>query len=69
LTEGEPTLLACWDADRLDLGRVGTTPKPHRLCTDSARELIGWAHHRAITGHVPSEVLQCWSATKVFPEH
>jgi uncharacterized protein len=68
LTEGEPTLLACWDADRLDLGRVGTMPKPHRLCTDSARELIGWAHHRAITGHVPSEILQCWSASKAFPE-
>jgi uncharacterized protein len=29
-TEGDPTLQACWDADRLDLGRVGITPKPHR---------------------------------------
>src|SRR5205814_1413443 len=34
LTTGERTLLACWDADRLDLGRVGITPEPHRLCTD-----------------------------------
>ena len=25
-TVGDRTLLACWDADRLDLGRVGITP-------------------------------------------
>ena len=42
-TTGDPTLLACWDADRLDLGRVGITPDPHRLCTDAARELLEWA--------------------------
>jgi uncharacterized protein len=23
---GDPKFLACWDADRLDLGRVGITP-------------------------------------------
>jgi uncharacterized protein len=28
----------CWDADRLDLGRVGIRPLPERLCTDAARE-------------------------------
>jgi uncharacterized protein len=33
LTEGDPTVLACWDADRLDLGRVGTTPSPVYLGT------------------------------------
>lgn len=60
LTAGDPTLLACWDADRLDLGRVGVTPKPHRLCTDAARGLIAWAHHRAVSGHVPQEVLAAW---------
>jgi alkaline phosphatase D len=41
------TLLACWDADRLDLGRAGITPVPERLCTDAARELLAWAHERA----------------------
>jgi len=36
-TDGAPTLQACWDADRLDLGRVGITPQSHRLCTDAGR--------------------------------
>jgi uncharacterized protein len=36
--EGEPALLACWDADRLDLARVGIKPRPHRMCTEHARE-------------------------------
>jgi uncharacterized protein len=37
-TMGEPAILACWDADRLDLGRVGIEPDPARLCTVSARQ-------------------------------
>ena len=37
-TEGEPAIRACWDSDRLDLGRVGIRPNPKRLCTDPARE-------------------------------
>jgi len=57
---GDPTLLACWDADRLDLGRVGITPEPRRLCTDAARDLLLWADHRATNGHVPAEVLVGW---------
>jgi uncharacterized protein len=60
LTVGDPTLLACWDADRLDLGRVGITPKPHRLCTDAARALLEWADERAVSGHEPVEVLTAW---------
>ena len=59
-TEGDPTLQACWDADRLDLGRVGITPKPHRLCTDAARSLIPWSHARAIADHRPPAVLEAW---------
>lgn len=35
--EGEPAIRACWDADRLDLGRVGIEPHPKRLCTPFAR--------------------------------
>ena len=38
LTEGDVTLQTCWDADRLDLGRVGITPEPDQLCTDAARD-------------------------------
>lgn len=62
-TTGDPTLLTCWDADRLDLGRVGITPEPHRLCTDAARDLLPWAHRRAISSHVPEEVLLAWKVS------
>lgn len=33
-----PTVMTCWDADRLDLGRVGILPLPDRLCTAAARD-------------------------------
>jgi uncharacterized protein len=33
------TIATCWDADRLDLGRVGITPDPARMCTPFAREI------------------------------
>ena len=29
---GNVTIGACWDADRLDLGRIGIRPDPKRLC-------------------------------------
>lgn len=60
LTTREPTLQACWDADRLDLGRVGITPLANRLCTDAARGLLEWSHDRAVSGHTPLEVLSSW---------
>ena len=37
-TTGDATVLACWDADRLDLGRVGIRPQPFRLCTPPAQQ-------------------------------
>ncbi|MDP1603745.1 MAG: hypothetical protein Q8M03_10825, partial [Legionella sp.] len=48
-TVAEITVATCWDADRLDLARVGTTPRPERLCTDVARDpaLIVWACGRS----------------------
>ena len=36
-TVGDITVKVCWDADRLDLGRVGIRPAPERLCTDTAK--------------------------------
>lgn len=36
--EADPTVQACWDSDRLDLGRVGITPMANRLCTAAARD-------------------------------
>jgi uncharacterized protein len=35
----DPTIGACYDADRLDLGRVGVTPKPHKLNTEFGKAL------------------------------
>ncbi|MFM7373822.1 MAG: hypothetical protein ACKO39_01545, partial [Chthoniobacterales bacterium] len=60
LTEADPTIQACWDADRLDLGRVGITPHASRLCTDAARNLMYWAHNRAVTRHAPKKTLSSW---------
>ena len=59
-TTGDITLLACWDADRLDLGRVGITPVPQLLCTEAARKQLRWSHSRAVIGFVPVEVLRAW---------
>jgi uncharacterized protein len=49
LMTGDITVLTCWDADRLDLGRVGIRPAAHRLCTDAARDpaMIEWAYRRS----------------------
>ena len=38
LIEADITVQTCWDADRLDLGRVGIRPIPRRLCTLAARK-------------------------------
>ncbi|MDP6068610.1 MAG: hypothetical protein QGG75_15355 [Alphaproteobacteria bacterium] len=55
VTYGDPTVMTCWDADRLDLGRVGIRPDRERLCTDAARdiEILDWANDRARERHVP----------------
>jgi uncharacterized protein len=37
-TEADPVIQACWDADRLDLGRVGILPNSKYLCTNTAKQ-------------------------------
>ncbi len=61
-TEAEITIQTCWDADRLDLGRVGTMPDPRRLCTAAAKtwEMIRWADGRAAFEVVPELVANEW---------
>jgi uncharacterized protein len=61
LTDGDITVQTCWDADRLDLGRVGINPHPQYLCTESAKEpgMITWADDHARNGHIPS-VVDSW---------
>jgi len=48
-THSDLTVATCWDADRLDLHRVGITPDPRRLCTEAARkaEILNFAETRA----------------------
>jgi len=56
------TIQTCWDADRLDLGRVGIMPHPSYLCTEVAKrpETIQWADGRASFGVIPTFVLDVW---------
>ena len=51
-----------WDGDRLDLGRVGITPHPSRLCTEVVRrpETIRWADGRATFRVIPEFVREEW---------
>lgn len=63
-TEADVTIQTCWDADRLDLGRVGITPEPSLLCTPEARQLITWADARATEGYEPEHILAHWDAPR-----
>jgi len=62
LIEGDITVQTCWDADRLDLGRVGTAPDPRRLCTAAAKsaKMRKWADGRACFEVVPDLVRDEW---------
>lgn len=40
LLSDDGTIGTCWDADRLDLGRVGMKPAARLLSTDAARKFI-----------------------------
>jgi uncharacterized protein len=49
-TQADATVMVCWDADRLDLGRVGIYPDPQYLCTSFSRQaqVISGAHDRSV---------------------
>jgi uncharacterized protein len=49
LTEANITVQTCWDADRLDLGRIQIMPDAHYLCTPAAKDpaMIAWAYQRS----------------------
>lgn len=61
-TDPDVTVRTCWDADRLDLGRVGITPDLAWLGTAEARcpEVIRRAHGRATFRVVPAFVWAEW---------
>ena len=49
-TDGDSTVQTCWDADRLDLGRVGIKPSPEKLCTQAAKtkKMLDDAYKRSL---------------------
>jgi len=57
------TVQTCWDADRLDLGRTGTTPSPERLCTADAKnpKIIALADEKSRNRYVPRLIATEWS--------
>ena len=61
-TVADVTVQTCWDADRLDLGRVGIRPYAKYLCTEAAKEdpTLEWAFNRGAREYVPGDVLKSW---------
>ena len=63
ITAGDITVQTCWDADRLDLGRVGIVPDIRYLCTDAAKEstILAWAEGRSRERFIPALIQEEWS--------
>ncbi len=57
-----PTIQTCWDADRLDLPRVGKRVNPAFLNTSAAKrpEIIAWASGRSVDDFVPALIKTIW---------
>jgi uncharacterized protein len=62
-TAGDITIQTCWDADRLDLGRVRIDLDRKYLCTEAARDsaLMAWADRRSREGFVPDLIREEWA--------
>lgn len=63
LLDGDITLQTCWDADRLDIGRVGVAVIASRLCTQAAHDpnVLEWADHRARHRVIPQWITAIWT--------
>ncbi len=59
---GDETIRICWDAERLDLPRLGLTPRANTMHTEAAQNpaLVEWAGKRSRHGHVPKLVETRW---------
>ena len=62
LVDGDITVRTCWDADRLDLGRVGISPERKRLCTVAAKgpDILKRADGRGAFQIVPEIITKDW---------
>ncbi len=56
-THHDITVQACFDSDRLDLGRVGTMPNAEFLCTPMAKmpDIIEWGYNRSLIHRLPDQ--------------
>ncbi len=63
---GDETIRVCWDAEKLDLPRLGLTPRASSLLTKEARDpaMIEWAGRRGRQGHVPGLVETRWKVER-----
>lgn len=61
-TDDDLTVQTCWDADRLDLARVGEKIAPSWLgaATIAHPAIMKWAHHRASTQVIPELIQRDW---------
>jgi uncharacterized protein len=66
-TRADVTVQTCWDADRLDLWRVGIEPNPLYLCTRAAKtdDVRAWAYSQSLFRRVPDYVQAEWLAESV----
>jgi uncharacterized protein len=62
-TAAEVTVQTCWDADRLDLGRVRIDLDRKYLCTEAARDpaVMDWADRRSREGFWPELIREEWA--------
>jgi uncharacterized protein len=62
-TDDDPTVQTCWDADRLDFGRVGARIDPLWLgeaTVDEHPDIIKWADRRARAHIIPELIQRDW---------
>lgn len=62
-TDDDPTVQTCWDADRLDFGRVGMKIDPLWLgeaTVDEQPHIMKWADERARSHVVPKLIQREW---------
>ena len=62
-TDDDPTVQTCWDADRLDLGRIGAKISPLWLGESTVEEcghIMEWADRRARARTIPSWIQREW---------
>jgi uncharacterized protein len=65
--DDDVTVQTCWDADRLDLGRVGAETDPFWLgeaTVDEHTEIMEWADRRAKAHAIPELVQREWGISR-----